>query len=136
MVPDEGNPSTHVLYSGFYPVISFCHGSYMIAFFITSLPCSFENLWTGWNKSWRFLDWQLICFQSISWLWKFTQGEYIYIASIFGFNLLPHDFCYIMYFNFFVVGPHLSSQRKTLTKPDVFNEINKRTYLHASHCMI
>ena len=100
--------------------------------FITSLPWSFENLWLGSKKSWKFLDDSQFASR------PFPDSEKLYrvglyIASIFGFNLLPHDICYVMYFNFFVIGPHLYSLRKTLTKPDVFNEINKYMYLHASH---
>ena len=55
----------------------------------------------------------------------------LYIDSIFGFDLLLHNFCYVIYVNFFVIGPHLSSVRITLTKQDVFNEINK--YMYLSH---
>ena len=53
--------------------------NFVLSWFI--YDCLFQNLlalefWKFVN--WGFLVWQLICFQSISWLWKFTQGEYIY----------------------------------------------------------
>ena len=110
MPPDKGNPSIHVIYCRVSPVVRFV----MVQ---KGLPASINFLITA-HKVLKSRDLAEKNYGDSKYYSQFDRRAFpdyenlsrasLYIYSILGYNLLLHDFYYVIYVNFLVISPHLS----------------------------